>query len=229
MSDNLVDIIKNLINNIDLAVEVQSIVGNKVFICGSTLQITIGKTVEDSNGNQYTVTDMVVNEWIELTPISPAPAFDDTVLFGPPITYLHGTPMSVNNEYLVVSSDTIDKTPFCWVLEPYTYRQPGADSSLSGVYEIVLFFMDWAKETEWTNNEHNNRVIKPMENLANAFKNTINLDFTFKRLEDFVTKPRSRFGVEVTNKGSEGKILDEDLSGVEVRFTLEAYDVKECC
>lgn len=229
MADNLVDIIKTIISNMDLAVEVKSIVGNKVYVCGSTLHITITKTVTDSSGNQYMVTDMLFDTWLELTPIAPSPTFDDVVLFAPPVTYLHGTPMSVNDEYLMVDPDTINKTPFCWVLEPYVFKQPGLDSSLSGVYDIVLFFMDWAKETEWTNEQHNDRVIKPMENLANLFKQTINDDFTFRRLENFDIKPRSRFGVEVVNKGNDRKILDEDLSGVQVSFSLEAYDVKQCC
>lgn len=229
MALNLVDIIKNLIADVNLTIKVESIVGAQVFVCGSTLHITVGKIVTDSFGNEYTVTNMLIDEWLELTPISPAPAFFDTVLNAPPITFLHGTPQTTNNEYLQLDLITFQKVPFMWLLESYSSNLPEADSALGGIFEVVIFVLDWCDEESWSNTQHNDLVIKPMQNLASAFVATINDDFAFKRLADVTIRPRSRFGVEVTNKGNKRKIINEDLSGVEMRFTLEAFDLELCC
>ncbi len=229
MADNLVNIMQTVINGSNLKIEVKEIIGAQVFVCGSTLHVTIGKTVTDTFGNEYTVTDMLINEWLELTPIAPAPAFADSVVCAAPINFLHGTPQTVNNEYQILSNVTEDKTPFVWLLENYQYTQPQADSSLAGIYEVVLFALDWCYEEEWTNTQHNELVIKPMENLANELVNSIKNDFQFRRIENVTIRPRARFGVEVTNRGNRQKIIDEALSGVEIRFSLEVFDVSLCC
>ena len=229
MSVNLVDTIGEIISKTNLTVVVKEIVGSKIFVCKTTLHITIGNTVKDTANNEYTVSDMVVNEWLELTPLGSSPVFNDSVIIGPPITYLHGTPSSTNIEYVKVDPMTVNKVPFAWLLEVYQYDQPGPGSSLAASFSVVIFFLTWGKEVEWTNQQQNERAIKPMENLANSFLEAIEADYTYKTLQDVTIRPRSRFGVEVTNKGSERKILDEDLSGVEMRFTLELYKVENCC
>ena len=102
------------------------------------------------------------------------------------------------------------------------------DSQVVAKYDARLFFMDETNAVEWINDEHNELAIKPMENLKRAFRSVIDNDFTFKRLESFRTRTRPRFGVEIANKGSQDKIINEDLSGVEVNMTIELYDLSIC-
>lgn len=225
---NLVDILKGIISKIDLNLNVKSIDGSRVYLC-NTLHLTTTKIVQDTLGNEYRVTALSLNEWVELEPLNGAPVFNDTTLKAPKITFLHGSPMSVNNEYVhVLERKTLDKTPFIWLVESYEYENGSRDSSIVANYSARLFFLDWANIRDWLNSDHNELAIKPMENLVRAFKNVIEQDYSFKTLEDFRSRVRPRFGVEVANKGSDKKIINEDLSGVEVSMNIELFDLSIC-
>jgi hypothetical protein len=82
---------------------------------------------------------------------------------------------------------------------------------------------------KWRNDQHNDLVIKPMENLSEAFVNVIQNDYTFKTLEAYIRRPRPRFGVEISDKGSDKTIIHENLSGIDLSLTLEMYNTKLCC
>jgi hypothetical protein len=225
---NLVDIIRYIVNNIVLSIVVNSTDGTRIFVC-DTKDITLLKIVKDALGNEYRVTAFMLNEWVDVVPIGASPLlFSGNVLIAPTPLYLHGSPSSVNNEYLLIDQKTTKKTPFIWLLESFEYTDLPKDSSVEAKYDVRLFFLDWADEAKWTNDQHNDYVIKPIENLIRMFEQAIEEDYTFKRLGPVSKRPRSRFGVEITNKGSDKKIIQEDLSGVEVNLTLEVYDTSAC-
>jgi len=228
MNNNLVDIVKEIVNGIDLNISVQSFVGNRIYLC-NTMHITIGKIVKDGAGLEYKVTDFSFNEWIDVEPYNQAEPFDSEIVVAPSILFLHGTPSSTNNEYLVVNQRTMSKTPFIWLLVSYEMDNLPLDSSLVASYTARIFFMDWANTPTWTNDKHNDLVIKPMENLSNSFIKVIEDNYSFKRLNGFTRRPRPRFGVEITNKGSDRTIIKEDLSGIDLSITLEMYDNSICC
>ena len=228
MDTNLVDIVRQIIDKIDLEIAVVKIVGNRVYLC-NTMHITLGKIVKDEFGNDYRVTDFSFNEWIEVIPMSVADPFDSKIVIAPKVTYLHGSPSSTNNEYALISTRTLDKTPFIWLLVSYEYDNLPADSSIVASYNARLFFMDWANTPKWRNDQHNDLVIKPMENLSKAFIDVIENDYTFKRLEAYTRRPRPRFGVEISDKGSDKTIIHENLSGIDLSVKLEMYDTALCC
>jgi len=225
---NLVDIVKDIISLINLNIPVTSTNGVRVNLC-YTLHITLGKIVTDENGLEYKVTNIENNSWIDVEPYGHTDIFAGTTVIAPTITFLHGSPSSVNSEYLKLDSRTLNKTPFIWLLESYEYDDLGKGSSLEASFNARMFFMDWCDAAEWINDEHNDLSIKPMTNLANAFLNVIDKSYSFKTVESSSVKVRSRFGVEVTNKGSERKIIDDDFSGVEVNVKLDLYDTEICC
>ena len=225
---NLVDIVKDIISLINLNIPVTSTDGVRIDLC-YTLHITLGKIVTDENGLEYKVTDIENNSWIDVEPYGHLDAFAGTTVIAPTITFLHGSPSSVNSEYLKLDSKTLNKTPFIWLLESYEYDDLGKGSSLEASFNARMFFMDWCDAAEWVNDEHNDLSIKPMTNLANAFLNVVDKSYSFKTVESSSVKVRSRFGVEVTNKGSERKIIDDDFSGVEVNVKLDLYDTEICC
>jgi hypothetical protein len=227
MAENLVDIVKGIVAQIDLNISVTSTDGVNIILC-KTLHITVGSTVGDGLGNEYLVTAMVDNTSIDVSPLGVAPIFAGTIVIAPVVTVLHGSPASTNNEYQDIEQVSRDKTPFIWLLESYEYVQESLDSSIVARYDTRLFFMDLTSEELWINDQHNDLAIKPMENLQVAFKEVIDNDFTFKRLESYRVRVRPRFGVEVTNQGSDEKIINEDLSGVEVNMTIELYDLSIC-
>ena len=170
-----------------------------------------------------------VNNWVTLTPHKHAAVFDDKVIIAHAVYFLHGTPRSTNREYLALKGNrTYDKTPFVWLLEPYTQNDLPRDSSVEASFNMTLFFLDWANEPKWSNEQHNEWVIKPMETLAKEFEQVIEDNFSFKPLGTVIKKPRARFGVILVRKDETEKIIDDDLSGLEVKLTLEVYDVESC-
>ena len=230
---NLVDIIQFIINQINLNLEVSSVVGDKLFVCETTLHLTVTKVVI-IDGLEYTVTDFSLNEWVQVEPLghsTPVPS-DTIVMIAPGITFLHGDPYSTNAEYLQLSTATLSKTPFIWLLESYEYDDLPRDSSIELSFDARLFFLDWANEPKWLNNDHNKYAIKPMQNLQKAFINVINRDFNFKTLESVKSIVRPRFGVTIKGQGNEAqpkeKIIDEDLSGVDSKMKIEVYDTSSC-
>jgi len=225
---NLVDIVKDIISLINLNIPVTSTDGVRVNLC-YTLHITLGKIVTDENGLEYKVTDIENNSWIDVEPYGHEAEFEGVTVVAPSITFLHGSPSSVNSEYLKLDARTLNKTPFIWLLESYEYDDLGKGSALEASFNARMFFMDWCDAAEWINDEHNDLSIKPMTNLANAFLNVVDASYSFKTVESSSVKVRSRFGVEVTNKGSERKIIDDDFSGVEVNVKLDLYDTEICC
>jgi hypothetical protein len=229
MDSNLVDIVRTIIDRIDLNIAVKSIVGNKIFVC-NTMHITLGKIVKDEFGNKYKVTDFSFNEWIEVVPVNGSPnPFDSTIVVAPEILFLHGSPSSTNNEFAKINNRTLKKTPFIWLLVSYEYENLPADSSIVASYNARLFFMDWANTPKWKNDQHNQLVIKPMENLSDAFIKVIEDDYTFRRLEAYTRRPRPRFGVEISDKGSDKTIIHENLSGIDLSVKLDMYNTTLCC
>ena len=227
--ENLVDIVRAIIEKIDLNIPVINIIGGyRIFVC-NTLHITLGKIVKDEFGNDYKVTDFSFNEWVDVEPVGTVLPFNSTILVAPPILFLHGSPASTNNEYLLIKNRTLKKTPFIWLLESYEYDNLPLDSSIVLSFNVRLFFMDWANTPKWKNDQHNELVIKPMQNLSDAFIKVIQNDYVFKTLGAYTRRTRSRFGVEITDKGSDKTIIHEDLSGIDLTLTLDMYNTKLCC
>ncbi len=224
---NLVNILKDTISLVDLNVNVLSIVGNRIYVC-KTLHITVTKIVKDELGNEFKVTAFSNNDWIEVEPYGHSLSFTGSIVVAPSITFLHGSPASTNQEYVQISQSTLDKTPFIWLLEPYDEEDGDKDSALDCSFNGRMFFMDWANEPKWKNVEHNTNVIVPMENLRDALKLAIEGSYSFRSSTTLRSKPRSRFGVVVSDKGSTKKIINEDLSGIEVSFNLDLFDTDIC-
>jgi hypothetical protein len=228
MDTNLVDIVRSIIDRIDRNIRIKEIVGNRAYVC-STLWVTIGKIIQDENGYEWKVIDFEFDEWLELEPVGHSETLSGSILVANAILFLHGSPSSTNNEYLLIKSRTMKKTPFIWLLVSYEYDNLPADSSIVASYNARLFFMDWANTPKWRNDQHNEIVIKPMENLSKAFIDVVEDDYTFKRLNAYTRRPRPRFGVEVTDKGSDKTIIHENLSGIDLSVTLELFDISTCC
>lgn len=230
---NLVDILQSKIDSINLNLEISSVNGDIIYVCKTTLHLTITKVVV-INGQEYKIIDFELNKWIQVEPLGhsdPVPANAEE-LTAPKITFLHGDPNSTNNEYLQIEVNTLDKTPFIWLVEGYEFELPARDSIIEASFNPRLFFLDWADEPEWLNSDHNKRVIKPMTNLLKELIEVINEDFNFKTIERVNSIVRSRFGVEIKDGGEmkkpKKKIIDEDLTGVEAKFKLEIFSVDEC-
>lgn len=228
MKEDLTVIIEEKVEAIIVVLDVVDIVGMKIFLC-NTLHLTLKKLIEDSAGNLYKITDFKLNEWIEVAPYSGAPAqFDSETVVCPSICYFHGSPASVNNEYLDKDADTRDKTPLIWLLENYEEDFYGRESSLERNSRFRLFFLDETDEAEWTNKEHHTNVVQPLINLSEAFIQVMSNDRRYKTIEIFQQRPRVRFGKYRDDQGNERKILDENFSGIELSASFERFKTYKC-
>lgn len=226
MESNLVDIIRSIIKQINTTLPVTSIDGEKIYLC-NTLHLTIGKTIKDATDKEYKIKDFKINEYIVVEPFGHTDPFTGDVVVAPDLTFLHGDPKSTNNEYLQLSNRTSAKTPFIWLVESYNVDNKRRDSAIDLSFGARLFLLDWANTPEWTNTEHNDNVIKPMENLLRVFFNIIDNDYNFKRLETPKIAVRPRFGDPIGDPNN--LIINEDLSGIDTSFNLEVYDNSNCC
>jgi len=221
-------ILKELIDAMDLTIAVNSVVGDKIYVC-KTLHLRELRVIEDELGNEYEVQDISNDEWIQVVALNGAPdPFEGSTVVCPPVYYLHGTPVTTNSEYSDLATESGNKTPFIWLWENYREDIFGIRSSIEREIKPRIFFMDETDEEDWTNEEHHKQAIQPMINLANELLRTIRNTPIFKRGFDSELMPRSRFGRFVDPEGNEEQIIDEYFSGVELQPTLMKYKQYSC-
>lgn len=228
MKKDLALIIEEKVDAINIVLDVVNIVGTRIYLC-NTLHLTLRKLIKDSSDNLYKITDFKLNDWIEVEPYSGSPAqFDSESLECPAICFFTGAPASLNNEYLDKDSDTRDKTPLVWLLENYTEDFKGRESSIERTSRFRLFFLDENNEEEWITKEHHTNVVQPLINLSEAFIDVLAEDRKFKTIEIFTQIPRVRFGKYRDDHGNERKIIDENLSGIELSASFEMFKSYKC-
>ena len=218
---NLVDLVRGIVDSIDLNLDVNNIDGDKVYLC-NTKHLTVGSIVKDELGNEYTVTAISLNEWVEVISFEGV-MFTGELLVSPPITFLHGSPNSTNNEYHNLAQLTSDKTPFIWLLGGWEYTKPSRSSAFKAKYNARLFFMGWYSLKRDLNDQHNELLIKPMANLVDEFIDSANAMQGLQTIEDVTITERTRF-----DSKKDKKIINEDLSGIDLKIKLNIYDFNLC-
>jgi hypothetical protein len=223
-----VDLIRDIfLNRINYQIKVKSLESLpddqvKIYVC-STLTLRNGSILVYNNID-YKVAYIQNNEYVVVFPDENGIPFDGEYIIVPKPLFLHGSPISVNNEYLEISSDTRDKTPFSWLLRGLRESRPTEKASIIEVsLSGRLFLMDEANTPEWTNDSHDYYAVNPMYNLAVAFEEAVKKSPTINLSGNFEIIDRARFGVSVENKGSTKKIISDDLSGVEVIWAIDVY------
>lgn len=227
MKSETIAILKNVINSMNREIVINSVVGN-VLNVSRTLNVTIYKVLTDSNGLQWKVVDFEANQSITVEPFGHSDPFTATSIFSPLPLFLHGTPMSANNEYLVIDNKTREKTPFVWFLSPYTENKEGVMSSIDYTAQVRLFLMEEANNPKWLNDDHDKYAVNPMFELAEMIIQKLNSLYNVNRIDDWVIRDRARFGIEIANRGNTNRIIDEDVSGVEMNVSFAVQKSKKC-
>jgi hypothetical protein len=221
------EIVKELVDSMDLTIKVDSIDGNTLNVC-KTLHVRNASIVTDSLGQEYRVLSFENNESIEIEPLG-AYTFEGNVVNAPKPVFLQGKWISANEEYLQMSASTRDKTPLIWLVRGYRETHNGVMNSVKLEVEPIIYFLDEADFTNWINEDHDKEAINPMFNLATHFVQTIEKNNLFKRLDSWSIEDEPRFGVRISNnKGNSERILSDDLSGVGLRLNLNYFGKNEC-
>lgn len=183
-------------------------------------------------GETYEVSDVIVNESFKLTPTNSG-VIDLTIkqIILEPIGFYSGTLKDIDGERGVAKRMNVQKTPFVWLREPFTInRNYSRQLPYFGSFDAELYFMGACDPDNMLAENHRKEVIYPMHNIANNF---------FKYLRDVrrdkvqsvdrcSIRELSNMGTQSTN-GMTERLFDENLSGVECRFSLTLEDLCKKC
>jgi hypothetical protein len=198
----------------------------KTFSC-NTKWARIGKKVTNSLNKLYTITDISIDEWVKAIPDVSADGPLDGVFFLDEPYFVTGTKLAANREWTIADDNVMDKTPLVWLLETIRMTTFGRQSSLEFSTELRVFFLDETDIVNYYTLDHRTNVVQPMNKLINEFIQVVENTTGVLPLEETQRFTFSRFGVEKDN-GVFQNVLDANLSGVELRFTLTKYKSNFC-
>lgn len=239
------DILGDFLTSMDTTVLVESIskVGtNWRCVVGknhwgkTTLTARPGVIVTDANGDEREIMDFEHDEWFEVAVITVASvdeAEPDTGLWEfPKLSYMPGTPKSVNNEISASqrSSDARIEMPLVWLKEVMQERinyDKTKDIILTPIMSI--FFLDSTNIQQWINVDHMENAVRPMRNYADRVVKAMirSGSFSNKTIGEPIIINRIRFGESFLVQGKGGissqnisSIFNESVSGVELRIEI---------
>ena len=223
----ITEIIRELVTEIDTTIiGSYNVATDKTDYC-ATKWARVGKTVLDEVGNPYLITEVLPDVSLQTTqqnlPLIPLTG----TTFLPNPFFQTGTKLAANMEWTKVLTDLTQKTPLIWLLEIIREQKFGRGDVREFETELRVFFLDETDPTQFVTQDNRQQIVEPMENLAESFLDVIRSKRVFKTLVDYRIVSFSRFGVE-TDQGVIQNILDANLSGVELRFTLTKYKETNC-
>ena len=220
------EIIRGLVNEIDTSIFGKpNTTTGKTDYC-ATKWARVGKTVTNEVGLLYLITEVLPNVSLEVNQISTPLTPLSGLTFLPTPFFQTGTKLAANMEWTKALTDLTKKTPLIWLLEIIREQKFGRGDVREFETDLRVFFLDETDPTQFLTQDHRREVVEPMEQLAESFLDVIRGQRVFKTLSDYRIISFSRFGVE-TDQGVIQNILDANLSGVELQFTLTKY--KENC
>jgi hypothetical protein len=228
---------QQIFDKLDKTIKVKSLEPSngklKMYVCGSVKWARVGKTLRTNTSlSNFPIVsvDYVNNSMILDFPLdgegAPISWTGDTGTLND-VYFFIGTPLRTNAEWLSFSNNEMLKTPFIWLVEPTREKKLGVSSIIERESDIRLLLLDNNNSANWlTKNVHENRL-GALYNLASEIENVANNNVKwFKEIETVDVKNYTRFGTE-TPQGFEANIIDADLTGVEMRFTLKV--IKQAC
>jgi hypothetical protein len=205
----------------------------KMYVCGSVKWARVGKTLRTNTSlanfpivSVDYVNNSMILDFAKDSQGAPISWTGDTGTLND-VYFFIGTPLRTNAEWLSFSNNEMLKTPFIWLVEPTREKKLGISSIIERESDIRLLLLDNNNSANWlTKNVHENRL-GALYNLASEIENVANGNVKwFKEIETVDVKNYTRFGTE-TPQGFEANIIDADLTGVEMRFTLKV--IKQAC
>ena len=226
MTQEIRNIVEELVNQMDCTIVgvVNNDLGKNTFC--KTKWSRSGKQLQNIDTLfTFNILNVEPNEYIEAIPVGAGTFGSGTYELVKPY-FISGTKLATNSEWSKVTPNLMEKTPLIWLLEVIRFRGFGRQSTMEFESDLRLFFLDETNVTQYYTADHRENVVYPMEQLAMEFIATIERNRNFKTIEEYEMITFSRFGVE-RDQGVFQNILDANLSGVELRITLEKF--KENC
>jgi hypothetical protein len=219
--------VKDLVTKIDNTIQgsYDPLTG-RTLVC-NTKWARVGKVVKDAEDREYLVTELVTDSYLVATPL-----IGETNLSGliylPDLFFITGTKRATNTEWTIADANLSNKLPLVWLLEVISETGFGKMSAVEKEMDLRLFFLDETDPSQYYTADHREQVVKPMQKLMLEFIKVVEIERTYKPIENYRFKTFSRFGVE-NDKGMLQNILDANLSGVSLEVTLSRYKQKCKC
>jgi len=198
----------------------------RTLVC-NTKWARIGKVVKDAEDKEYLVTELVTDEYLVATPLIGETNLSGTIYL-PELFFITGTKRATNTEWTIADANLSNKLPLVWLLEVISETGFGKMSAVEKEMDLRLFFLDETDPSQYYTADHREQVVKPMQKLMLEFIKVVEIERTYKPIENYRFKTFSRFGVE-NDKGMLQNILDANLSGVSLELTLTRYKLKCKC
>lgn len=215
-----VDILEDFISALDLS----GTFTNAVFDGTNTI-VSVEKTFHararmllNISGVDHPIVSVVNNTSITVSGDATGAANDTYTVPNP--FYFHGTPM-MTNAHINGALDR-DKVPMVYLYEILKERDKNIFSRVRRESDLRLFFLDNADFSDWETDDHYSQRLIGLNNLvdefieqARGYKCCFYLDDT-----DFTRINHVNWGVWKDKAGHIKRIFDDELTGVELSFTL---------
>ena len=221
-----VDFIENIVSQMTPTIEIDSVVDNgdgtqTISVCDTYwirkyLTITI-------DGNNYDVSSFVKDTSITI-PSSPLVTVDSFTLSAP--YYFHGTPMQVNNEFLIQKNEA-NKYPLIYLVEVVTDSYYDELDAKDKDMSLRIFFLDSFTNKDDEVDAHYTNVIVPLNASLSHFVELLKSDSTTLPFSYQVIN-RVKVGVYTTNQGNTSQIFEDPLDGVEFVSTVTTMKSNDC-
>jgi VCBS repeat-containing protein len=230
-----VEILKDLVETITLKVSgkdgatwVDNLDGTYTLEVCKTYWFTVGDRFQDSVilSRYHTIIEVVKDTSIT---VSSLPTNNEATL--PTPLFYHGTIIAGTNELTNIRNHETESKPIIYLLEQFDETYFNEESSYDRISNLRLFFL-LDSSSSWETPEHYTKVINPIRTLVNYFIDTVikgNKLFDSEEIQEIDTTTRVRFGVYTSDRGTLVKALNEDYSGIEIRFSLPMFKPNVCC
>lgn len=217
-----VDVLEDFISALELNGDVNSSSNDgtdTTLNVNKTYHVRAGMTIE-VDAAEYQVVSVVLD-----TSIAVSGVIIDPVAFAvPPPFFFHGTPSSINNQ--INGEEEDNKIPMIYLYEILREKDFNINSNIKRDADLRLFFLDNANFSDWTTDDHYSKRVEGLNSLVDEFIEQIGVFKKFYLFEtDFTRINHIKWGLFKDNKGYEKRIFDDDLTGVELSFTLR---IKRC-
>ena len=232
-----VEILKDLVESITLKVSgkdgvdwVDNLDGTYTLDVCKTYWFTVGDRFPDTVriDEYHTITEVVKDTSITISS-NITPANNEATL--PTPLFYHGTIIAGTNELTNIRNHETESRPIIYLLEQFDETYFNEESSYDRTSNLRLFFL-LDSSFSWETPEHYTKVINPIRTLVNYFIDTVikgNKLFDSEEIQEIDTTTRVRFGVYTSDRGTLIKALNEDYSGIEIRFSLPMFKPNVCC
>ena len=221
-----VDFIENIVAQMTPTITIDSVVDNgdgtqtlttcNTYWVRKYLDITIDSV-------EYAVSSFVKDTSITI-PSTTLVTVDSFILTAP--YYFHGSPMQVNNEFLIQKQDA-NKYPLVYLVESLTDNHYDELDAKDKDMNLRIFFLDSFASKRDEVDEHFTNVVKPLNASLSYFVDLLKSDATTLPFSYDVIN-RVKVGVYSTNEGNTSQIFEDPLDGVEFVSTVTVYKSNDC-